>query len=110
MRALTQAVLILFAFGALMQAFVTSDFSVSLVFQHSHSQKPMLYKIAGLWGNHEGSLLLWISVLSIFGRRSPLLTAICRPPCAPALLAVQGMIGAGISAVHCADLQPFSAP
>ncbi|MGB2534894.1 MAG: heme lyase CcmF/NrfE family subunit, partial [Candidatus Puniceispirillum sp.] len=54
------------AFLALMHGFVTSDFSIALVAQHSHSSKPMIYKISGLWGNHEGSLLLWILILCLF--------------------------------------------
>ena len=55
------------AFGMLIHSFVTSDFSVALVAQHSHSAKPLLYKISGSWGNHEGSLLLWIVILVLFG-------------------------------------------
>lgn len=55
------------AFFALMYAFVVSDFSVALVFSNSHTAKPLLYKIAGTWGNHEGSMLLWILILSLFG-------------------------------------------
>ena len=54
------------AFIALVTAFVTSDFSVALVASHSHSTKPMIYKISGTWGNHEGSLLLWILILVLF--------------------------------------------
>ncbi|MEO1293305.1 MAG: heme lyase CcmF/NrfE family subunit, partial [Pseudomonadota bacterium] len=52
---------------ALTHAFVTSDFSVALVAQHSHSAKPMLYKVSGVWGNHEGSMLLWVLILALFG-------------------------------------------
>ena len=54
------------AFLALLHGFITSDFSIALVAQHSHSSKPMIYKISGLWGNHEGSLLLWILILCLF--------------------------------------------
>ena len=50
-----------------MNAFVTSDFSVANVYNNSHSLKPMLYKISGVWGNHEGSLLLWVTVMALFG-------------------------------------------
>ena len=56
-----------FAFGALVYAFVVSDFSVQLVALNSHSDKPMLYKVTGTWGNHEGSLLLWVLILTLFG-------------------------------------------
>ncbi|MFA9386696.1 MAG: heme lyase CcmF/NrfE family subunit [Methyloceanibacter sp.] len=60
-------ILIGFAFLALMTAYVTSDFSVANVWQNSHSAKPMLYKISGVWGNHEGSMLLWVLILALFG-------------------------------------------
>ena len=65
--ALAQLFLILVAFLALMHAYVTSDFSVANVEANSHSTKPLLYKIAGVWGNHEGSMLLWVLILAIFG-------------------------------------------
>ncbi len=55
------------AFLALMWAFVTSDFSVEVVATNSHSAKPLLYKISGTWGNHEGSMLLWMLILTLFG-------------------------------------------
>jgi cytochrome c-type biogenesis protein CcmF len=62
-----QFVLTLIAFLSLMWAFITSDFSVRLVAANSHSAKPMLYKISGTWGNHEGSMLLWLLILTLFG-------------------------------------------
>ena len=55
------------AFACLMYAFVVSDFSVSNVANNSHSSKPLLYKFAGVWGNHEGSLVLWVWILSFYG-------------------------------------------
>ena len=55
------------SFAALTYAFTTSDFSVTLVYSNSHSEKPMLYKVAGVWGNHEGSMLLWALILALFG-------------------------------------------
>ena len=55
------------AFAVLTWAFATSDFSVHLVAENSHAAKPFLYKIAGVWGNHEGSMLLWILILTGFG-------------------------------------------
>ena len=57
---------ILFSFFSLMYSHIVSDFSVVNVFQNSHTTKPLLYKISGVWGNHEGSMLLWILVLTIF--------------------------------------------
>jgi len=65
--ALAQLALILIAFLALMHAYVTSDFSVANVAANSHSSKPLIYRISGVWGNHEGSMLLWVLILAIFG-------------------------------------------
>ncbi|WP_424943997.1 heme lyase CcmF/NrfE family subunit [Aliiroseovarius crassostreae] len=62
-----QVVLVGTAFAALTYAFVTSDFSVQLVYFNSHTAKPMIYKISGVWGNHEGSMLLWVMSVSLFG-------------------------------------------
>jgi len=62
-----QFLLIAIAFAALMTAYVTSDFSLQNVWANSHSAKPMLYKIAGVWGNHEGSMVLWVLILALFG-------------------------------------------
>ena len=62
-----QFALLLVAFASLTHAFVTSDFSVRLVALNSHSLKPLLYKISGVWGNHEGSMLLWVLILALFG-------------------------------------------
>ncbi|MCL4127151.1 UNVERIFIED_CONTAM: hypothetical protein GTU68_051007 [Idotea baltica] len=65
--ATVQFLLVCFSFAALMYAFIVSDFSVQLVVNNSHSDKPMLYKITGVWGNHEGSMLLWLLILVLFG-------------------------------------------
>ena len=54
------------SFVSLIISFVLSDFSNETVFNNSHSTKPIFYKIAGVWGNHEGSLLLWLLVLTLF--------------------------------------------
>ena len=54
------------SFAALTYAYVTSDFSLLNVWQNSHSDKPMLYKVTGVWGNHEGSMLLWVLILALF--------------------------------------------
>lgn len=62
-----QFLMILIAWVALTWAFVTSDFSVKVVAFNSHSAKPMIYKLSGVWGNHEGSMLLWVLILSAFG-------------------------------------------
>ena len=64
--ALGLLVFVSLAFGILTYAFVASDFSVTLVANHSHTLKPLIYKISGVWGNHEGSMLLWVLVLAIY--------------------------------------------
>jgi cytochrome c-type biogenesis protein CcmF len=58
---------VLVAFACLMVAFVTSDFSVQNVYANSHTLKPLIYKISGVWGNHEGSMVLWVLILTFFG-------------------------------------------
>jgi cytochrome c-type biogenesis protein CcmF len=65
--ALMQFVFVATAFGALVTCYLTSDFSVANVFENSHSLMPTLYKFTSTWGNHEGSMLLWVLILSLFG-------------------------------------------
>ncbi|MFM2421628.1 MAG: hypothetical protein RL291_158 [Pseudomonadota bacterium] len=65
--ALAQLGLVTIAFVALMHAFVVSDFSVENVYINSHSAKPLIYRISGTWGNHEGSMVLWVLILALFG-------------------------------------------
>ena len=62
----TQLVLVFMSFLGLVASFIFSDFSNETVFNNSHSTKPLFYKISGTWGNHEGSLLLWLLVLTLF--------------------------------------------
>lgn len=65
--ALLQFVLVAIAFATLVQAFAVSDFSLALAANNSHSLKPLIFKISGVWGNHEGSLVLWVLILVLFG-------------------------------------------
>jgi cytochrome c-type biogenesis protein CcmF len=65
--ALAQLLFVGASFIALVMLHVDSDFSVVNVYENSHSMKPLLYKITGVWGNHEGSMLLWVSILALFG-------------------------------------------
>ncbi|WP_404405356.1 heme lyase CcmF/NrfE family subunit [Pelagibacterium halotolerans] len=65
--AILQFLLVGLAFAALTQAFVSSDFSVRLVVEHSHSLQPLIYKVTSVWGNHEGSMLLFVLILVLFG-------------------------------------------
>ena len=76
--ALVQFLLIALAMGALMHAYVVSDFSVINVIENSHSDKPLLYKISGVWGNHEGSMLLWVFMLALCGAAVARFPTTCR--------------------------------
>ena len=65
--ALAQLLLVSVSFAALTHAYLVSDFSVANVYINSHSAKPFIYKLSGVWGNHEGSMLLWVLILALFG-------------------------------------------
>ena len=65
--ALMQFAFVALSFAALATCYVTSDFSVATVFENSHSMMPLVYKFSSVWGNHEGSMLLWVLILSVFG-------------------------------------------
>ena len=62
-----QLLLVVIAFSALTYAYLVSDFSLLNVVENSHSEKPLIFKISGVWGNHEGSMLLWALILALFG-------------------------------------------
>ncbi len=97
-----------FGFIALVTAFVTSDFSVALVAAHSHSTKPMIYKISGTWGNHEGSLLLWILILVLFGGMLAMRGREMDFGLKVRTLAVQAMVTAGFLAFCLFTSNPFA--
>jgi cytochrome c-type biogenesis protein CcmF len=65
--ALAQFIFVALSFLALASCYVTSDFSVATVYENSHSMMPLVYKFTSVWGNHEGSMLLWVLILSLFG-------------------------------------------
>jgi len=90
--ALAQLGLVALAFLALTHAYVTSDFSVETVWANSHSAKPMLYKISGVWGNHEGSMLLWVLILAAFGAAVAVFGGNLPPSLRANVLAVQAGI------------------
>ena len=89
-----------------MQAFVVSDFSVRLVAENSHSLKPMIYPVAGTWGNHEGSMMLWMLILTLYGALVALFEAICRPLRAR-VLAVQATISVAFLTFILLTSNPF---
>src|SRR5581483_3113137 len=90
--ALAQLILIATAFAVLIHAFVTSDFSLKLVADNSHTTKPLIYKIAGVWGNHEGSMVLWVLILAIYGALVALFGNNLPDVLRARVLAVQGSI------------------
>ncbi len=106
--ALLQLGLIAIAFGSLTHAYVISDFSVANVFENSHSAKPLLYKISGVWGNHEGSMLLWVLMLGIFGAAVALFGNNLPLELKSRVLAVQGSIGAAFLAFSVLTSNPFT--
>ena len=106
--ALAQFGLIGIAFAALTVAFVTSDFSVALVYENSHSAKPMLYKVTGVWGNHEGSMLFWVTILSLFGAAAATFGEHLPPALRARVLSVQGAIGAAFLAFIIFTSNPFT--
>ena len=82
------------SFAALVTAYARSDFSVTSVWENSHSLQPLLYKLTGAWGNHEGSMLLWVLILTFFGALVAAFGANLPATLKANVLSVQGMIGA----------------
>lgn len=95
------------AFGALTYAFVVSDFSVQLVYANSHSLKPMLYKISGVWGNHEGSMLLWVLIVTLFGAMAAWFGGNLPPTLRARVLSVQSAIAVAFFAFILFTSNPF---
>ncbi|WP_108853341.1 heme lyase CcmF/NrfE family subunit [Albidovulum aquaemixtae] len=95
------------SFAALTYAFVTSDFSLRLVTLNSHTAKPMLYKISGVWGNHEGSMLLWVLILALFGASAHWFGQGLPERLRARVLSVQAMIGVAFLAFILFTSNPF---
>ncbi len=105
--ALAQFGFVALSFACLTWSYLVSDFSVLNVVENSHSAKPLLYKITGVWGNHEGSLLLWILVLALFGAAIALFGRNLPPALRARVLAVQAMIGVGFLLFILLTSNPF---
>lgn len=105
--ATAQFLLVLLSFAALTHAFVTSDFSLRLVVMNSHSAKPMLYKISGVWGNHEGSMLLWVLILALFGAMAAWFGGNLPPSLRARVLGIQAMVGVAFYAFILFTSNPF---
>lgn len=100
--------LITLSFMALTAAYVVSDFSVANVWENSHSAKPMLYKITGVWGNHEGSMLLWVLILAFFGALVAWFGNNLPATLKANVLSVQGIIGAAFLLFILMTSNPFA--
>ncbi len=106
--ALAQSVFLGLAFLILVRAFVVSDFSVTIVAVHSNTQMPFFFRMAASWGNHEGSLLLWVLVLSVFGAGIALFATRLPETFKARVLAVQAGISTGFLALTILTSNPFS--
>lgn len=100
--------LIALSFAALTSAYVASDFSVQNVWENSHSLKPLLFKITGVWGNHEGSMLLWVLILALFGALVAWFSDNLPEVLRTNVLAVQGLVGAAFLLFILATSNPFA--
>ncbi|MFK0691379.1 heme lyase CcmF/NrfE family subunit [Mesorhizobium sp. IMUNJ 23033] len=96
------------SFVALTIAYIHSDFSVLNVWQNSHSQQPLLYRITGTWGNHEGSMLLWVLILTLFGALVAVFGNNLPASLRANVLAVQGWIGAAFLLFTLVTSNPFT--
>jgi cytochrome c-type biogenesis protein CcmF len=105
--AVAQFAFVAISFAALTACYVASDFSVASVFENAHSAMPLIYKFTSVWGNHEGSMLLWVLILAAFGALVALfggnLPAILRAD----VLAIQGLIAAAFHLFILASSNPF---
>ena len=106
--AIVQGVLTLFAMAMLMLVFARTDLSVLLVAENSHSAKPWLYKVAGAWGNHEGSMLLWVTILGIAGAALAIFSRTLEDRTFTAALGAQGTLALGFFAFLLFASNPFA--
>jgi cytochrome c-type biogenesis protein CcmF len=105
--ALAQFVLVAVSFAALVSCYVTSDFSVATVFENSHSTMPLIYKFTSVWGNHEGSMLLWVLILAVFGALVAAFGANIPATLKATVLSVQSWIAAAFYVFILATSNPF---
>lgn len=106
--ALAQFAFVGLSFAMLTVLYVTSDFSVVNVFENSHSAKPLIYKISGVWGNHEGSMLLWALILAVFGALVAVFGRNLPPSLRANVLGVQAWIAAAFQLFILGSSNPFA--
>ncbi|WP_375290826.1 heme lyase CcmF/NrfE family subunit [Qipengyuania sp.] len=105
--AVMQGAIATFAFLMLIWVFAITDLSVKLVASNSHTMKPLIFKIAGAWGNHEGSMLLWVTVMSAAGALIALIERRLPERTMQATLAAQGFVALGFYAFLILSSNPF---
>jgi len=105
--AMAQALFAVLSFSALTYAYVVSDFSVLNVASNSHSMKPMLYKVSGVWGNHEGSMMLWVLILAIYGLAVAVFGRNLPPSLRARVLGIQALIALGFYLFILLTSNPF---
>ena len=106
--AVAQLGFIAIAFLALMTGYIVSDFSIENVAANSHTAKPLLYKISGVWANHEGSLVLWVLILALFGAGVAVFGRNLPPSLRARVLAIQGLIAIGFLSFTIFTSNPFT--
>ena len=105
--ALLQSIFVTLAFGCLIYAYLTCDFSVALVAQHSHTTQPAAYRFAASWGSHEGSMLLWVLILAVYGAGVAFFGGTLRETLQARVLGVQGILGVAFLAFLIFTSNPF---
>ena len=105
--AIVQALFCVVAFALLAHAFMISDFSIKLVTTNSHTSKPMIYKFSGTWGNHEGSMLLWVMVMALFGAAMVWFGKTLPSGLRARAIAIQGLVTAGFLSFLIFTSNPF---
>ena len=106
--AVVQGFLTLIAFAMLLLVFARSDMSVALVFENSNSAKPFVYKVAGAWGNHEGSMLMWVTILAVAGAFVALLAHRTSERTTVAALGAQAVLALGFYGFLLIASNPFA--
>jgi cytochrome c-type biogenesis protein CcmF len=106
--AMLQVALIAISFVCLTQSYIVSDFSVENVYMNSHSDKPLIYLISGVWGNHEGSMVLWVLILAAFGSAVAVFGGNLPPSLKARVLAVQGSISVAFLLFILMTSNPFN--
>ena len=105
--AIVQGLLLALSFLCLLYLFAITDLSVKLVVSHSHVDKPMIFKVTGAWGNHEGSMLLWVTVMALAGALIAWLERRLPDNTMQATLAAQGFVALGFFAFLLFSSNPF---